>query len=350
MAGRDYEAFWKDLKRGSLDPCYYFYGPADVLKDEAIAELLERTLDPGLRDFNLDIRSAGGLSPEDVSTLCTTLPMMADRRVVVIRDVEAWSRKAKTKAAILRYLERPAKETLLILVQGGGDVEPDTDLAKACHAVEFGLIRRDHAERWVTKRAERHGVILTPEATTHLLVAVDGDLGAAASELAKLAGLGGEGAVSLETVASLLGVRHGETQDDWRDALLADEPARAAGMLRHVLAQPGMSGVKLVTLVGQTLVGLAMTRELYDQGVRDGRLRSAMVSNLKRIRVFGLSYDASAKAWAAAAPRWPTPRIRAALQAALAADQALKGTTISSEHGIITDLVISLAPAVPEAA
>ena len=350
MAGRDYEAFWKDLKRGSIAPCYYFYGTTDVLKDEAIAALLERTLDPGVRDFNLDVRSAGPLSPEDITTLCTTLPMMADRRVVIIRDVEAWARKARTKAAVLRYLEHPAPETLLILVQGGGETDPDAELSKACPAVEFGQIRRDHAERWVTRRAERDGVVLTPEATAHLLLAVDGDLGAAASELAKLAGLGGEGAIGVETVAGLLGVRHGETQDDWRDALLADDPVLAARILPHVLAQPGMSGVRLVTLVGQTLIGLGLARALYDQGVRDSRLSSAIVSSLKRIRVFGMSYDASAKVWAAAAPRWPPARIRAALQAALAADQALKGTTISDEGGILTDLVISLAPAISEAA
>lgn len=350
MAGRDYEAFWKDLKRGSLAPCYYFYGPTDVLKDEAVADLLDRALDPGLRDFNLDVRTAGQLSPEDVETLCSTLPMMADRRVVIIRDVEGWNRKAKTKAAVLRYLERPGPETLLVLVQGGGDPEPDQDLAKAGYAVAFGQMRRDHAERWVTRRAEREGVVLSADATEHLLAAVDGDLGAAASELAKLSGLGGQGEVSVETLAGMLGIRRGETQDDWRDAILADDPVRATEMLPHLLSQPGMSGVKLVTLMGQSLIGLGLARELYDQGTRGSRLQSAIVGTLRRIRVFGLSYDRSARLWAESVPEWTAPRIRGALQATLTADQSLKGTTISDERGILTDLIIALAPAVLEAA
>ena len=42
--------------------------------------------------------------PDAVEALCTTLPMMSDRRLVVIRDVESWNKKARAKTAVLRYL------------------------------------------------------------------------------------------------------------------------------------------------------------------------------------------------------------------------------------------------------
>src|ERR1051326_2311063 len=44
--------------------------------------------------------------------------MMADRRVVIIREVEAWNKRARGKAALLHYLEKPAPETVVVLVQG----------------------------------------------------------------------------------------------------------------------------------------------------------------------------------------------------------------------------------------
>jgi DNA polymerase-3 subunit delta len=343
MAAHDYQAFWSDLKHGRFEPCYYFFGVTDVLKDEAIAHLLDRVLEPGLRDFNVDVRSAGSLLPEEVETLCTSLPMMADRRVVVVRDVEAWTKRAKAKGAILRYLDRPSPETLLILVQGGGQPESDSDLAKKSYTVDFGALRQDHAERWLTKRAGELGLQLDAEAGPHILAAVDGDLGAAASELAKLAGLGDDEIITVDLVSSFLGVRHGETQYDWRDAVLGDQHGRALAMLPHVLSQPGMSGVKLVTLVGTSFIGLALARGHYDQGLRGGRLQSAIIAGLKRARVFGMDYRASARDWSGLAPRWRQNRIRVALGAVLRADQALKSTTISGETGILSDLVLTMA-------
>ena len=343
MAANDYQAFWSDLKRGRTEACYYFFGVTDILKDEAIAHLLDRVLDPGLRDFNVDVRSAGALLPDEVETLCTSLPMMADRRVVVIRDVEAWTKRAKAKGAVLRYLDRPSPETLLILVQGGGHPEPDGELAKKCYAVEFGALRQDHAERWLIKRAEELGLQFDAEAGPHILAAVDGDLGAAASELAKLAGLGDDEIITVDLVSSFLGVRHGETQYDWRDAVLGDQHGRALAMLPHVLSQPGMSGVKLVTLLGSSFIGLGLARDHYDQGLRGGRLQSAIIGSLKRARVFGMDYRTSSREWSSLAPRWSQARITVALRAALRADQALKSTTISGETGILSDLVLTMA-------
>ena len=82
------DALLRSLAKGELAPVYYLHGPEDVLKDEAVRAVVDRALDPALRDFNFDQRSAGQLDPEAISTLCTTLPMMAERRVVVLREVE----------------------------------------------------------------------------------------------------------------------------------------------------------------------------------------------------------------------------------------------------------------------
>lgn len=345
MAALDYAEFWTTLKKGTPAPYYYFYGTEEVLKDEALAALLDLVLEPALRDFNIDQRSAQQLQPDEVITLCTTLPMMADRRVVVIRDVESWVKRSRAKGAVLSYLDQPVPETVLVLIQGGGDPEPDPALASKGTAVAFAPLRRDRALRWLARRAEGLGLALVPEAAAHLLDATEGRLDAVAMELAKLSGLAGTEPVTVAQVEELVGVRHGETPADWRDAVLADQPDRALRMLPHVLAQPGVSGVRLVSLLGQGLVGLALTRGLFDEGRRGGGLIKATIDGLKRGRVWGLDYGESARNWAGWVRAWPADRLRQALRAALEADQALKSTTISTEEGILTDLVLSVATA-----
>ncbi|HEY0351006.1 MAG TPA: hypothetical protein VGC48_02740, partial [Gemmatimonadales bacterium] len=90
MPAHSMESLFRSLTKGSLAPVYYFHGPEDVLKDEAVSAILDRALDPSVRDFNFDQRSAGPLDAEMVHSLCNTLPMLAERRVVLLRDVEAW--------------------------------------------------------------------------------------------------------------------------------------------------------------------------------------------------------------------------------------------------------------------
>lgn len=350
MPSRSWDDLYKAIRKGDLPVAVYLHGTEDPLKDEAIAELLDRALDPSLRDFNLDIRSAASLDPDDVATLLTTLPMMADRRVVIIRDVEAWTKRAKARQAVLRELASPAPETLLILVQGPGEEAPDAELARMAWTVNCERLPPERAARWLVKEAERVGLVLAPAAVEHLVKVLEADLGALRGEVGKLAGLAGGDPLSVEQVSQLLGVRHGETQQDWRDLVLNGEAGRAATLLPNLLAQPGISGVKLVTLVGQALVGTAMARALLDGGKRGRALESAVFDALRRARLWGLDYRTTASQWSGWAARWPAPALREAIAAALDADQALKTTTFSNDAGILTDLVMRLAEPLVEAA
>ncbi len=220
MAAPSFDSFFRGLLKGEVPPAVYLYGPEDVLKEEAVSELLERTLDPSLRDFNLDEVSATSLDPERAETLCTTLPMMAERRVVIVREVEAWNRRAKAKGVILRYLEHPAPETVLVLVQSAGDAAPDKELAARTMAVSADPLPPQRALKWLLRHAKRLGVTLDEDAADHLVRATDASLSLLRTELAKLSGLAGDEPLSLDRVAALLGVRHGETQFDWRDLVL----------------------------------------------------------------------------------------------------------------------------------
>jgi DNA polymerase-3 subunit delta len=348
MPKTPFDTFSRQIKAGQIPRSIYLYGDEDVLKDEALRVILDAVIDPGLRDFNYDVRSAGNLDPDTVEALCTTLPMMADRRLVVIRDVESWNKRARAKAAVLHYLERPAAETVLVLLQGAARREDDradtdADLTRLTCAVEVERVGPKLAEKWVNRRANELGIQLTPEAAAHLVKAVDSDLGAARSELDKLAGLGGGATITLEQVTALLGIRHGETQSDWCDAVLQNQPGRAAAMLPHLLDQTGVSGVGLLIQLGTHLIGLGVARAHYDRGQRGGGLHGAVFNSILKARPAGrLDYKGSAAKWCGVVDAWRKPQIDVAIAAALVADKRLKSTTLADERGVLVDLVMQL--------
>src|SRR5688500_20122521 len=105
MPSLSFDSFSKQIKARDIPAATYLYGGGDVLKDEAVRAVLDRVVDPGLREFNHDVRSAAQLDPDAVEALCTTLPLMADSRLVVILDEEAWNKQAQGKSAVLRDIE-----------------------------------------------------------------------------------------------------------------------------------------------------------------------------------------------------------------------------------------------------
>lgn len=351
MPPHTYDALLRSLPKGELAPVYYLHGPVDILKDEAVQAIVGRALDPGLRDFNFDQRSAGQLDPEAIFSLCTTLPMMADRRVVVLSELEGWKRKPKTRAAFLKYLERPAAETVVVLVQSSAEKDGDKDLVRGAFAVACEPLPSERARRWLLRRATALGVTLEDAAADHLLAATGNDLGSVAAELQKLAALPAGAPLTAAQVGEFVGIRHGETIHDWRNAALDGDAGRAAAMIVPLLDQPGMTAVKLVTLLGTSLAGLGLTRAHYDRGVRGGSLQQLAFRKIGALGLYMLpDWKAESARWARRAAIWPPARIRDALRAARDADQALKNTTISDERGILTDLVFRLTVRQVEAA
>jgi DNA polymerase-3 subunit delta len=351
MSTHTLDALSRSIHQGQLAPAYYFYGPEDVLKDEAVRAILDRALDPGVRDFNLDQRSATQLDSDELHALCNTLPMLAERRVVVLRDVEAWKRKIRSRTEFLRYLENPSTGTLVILVQGAADESEDRELARATYSVRFNPLSPERASKWVLRRAGQLGLTLEPAAADHLVRSLGAELGPLASEVAKLASLPANEPITLERLGNLVGIKHGETLWDWRAAVLDGKTGQAVALLPGILAQPGISGVKLLSLLGTALLGVALTRTFYDRGSRGRALEDAVFKSLLRTRPAGLlGYREEAAAWNRWAPSWPAARLRSALRAALEADQALKSTTISDERGVLADLVLRISLSSEEAA
>jgi DNA polymerase III delta subunit len=263
---------------------------------------------------------------------------------VVLREVEALKRKPKVRAALLQYLGRPAPDTVLVLIQGANEENEDKEIAKAAVAVACEPLPENRVLKWLDRRAKGLGVELPDDAARHLVRAVGGELASLAAELDKLAALPAGEPLTVERVGELVGVRHGETIFDWRDAVLEDRAGPAVRLLGPLLDQPGSSGVKLVTMLGTTLIGVGIARSYYDRRLRGKALDEAVFGVIKRNRVFGLlSWGEEKGRWLRWAPGWPAARVAEGLRSVLMADRALKGTTISDERGILTDMVLRMA-------
>ncbi len=348
MRAYDFDGLWRAVRKGTLHPVYYFHGDEELLKDEAVRHLLDAGIDAAARDFNLDRRRAPELAADDFHALVQTPPMMAERRGVVVTEVEYLQQKKPKaqalRAAVLAYAAHPSPETLLVLVQSGGDTKPDAALARAAQEVALEPLPPERLAGWIRREAERLHAELDDGAVAHLVATVGADLPALAAELAKLAAAVEGRVATVDDVADLVGVRHGETLFDFVDAVTARRSVAAAEMVPRLLDAPGVSGVRLVAARSTALVGVALARALLDEGAGRGAAEGRVFRTIQETRPFGLrEWRLEAGRWTDDAARWTAAELDAALAELLRADRRLKHTTVAGAGEILQEALLSMA-------
>lgn len=138
-----------DIKAGTPSPLYLIVGDDERGKDEVV-HAFDALVPDDIRPFNLERLSAPEIDPASVVAIARTLPLLGDRRVVIVLRAEKWltaKRKGKgdddgaddagggdgasaseDAGALGDYVESPEPSTTLVLV--AADINRSTRLAK----------------------------------------------------------------------------------------------------------------------------------------------------------------------------------------------------------------------------
>src|SRR3989442_9965749 len=143
---------------------YLLHGEEDLLIDQALAALLDRLVPAEERDLNLDVLWATEIAITDLVTRLDTLPFFGRRRVVVVKDADAW--KAPEQERLAAYLEQGAAPSALIPVAQGLDrrrkLEPT--IRRIGEGQEFPRMSVRQLPSWIAEPARHAGRPLDPHA------------------------------------------------------------------------------------------------------------------------------------------------------------------------------------------
>lgn len=332
------------VKKRHFDGAYYVYGDDEFQKNDAVAQLVAAAIEPATRDFNLDTRRAAELDAEALGSLLGTPPMMAERRVAIIREVGALKKDAR--AILDRYLKHPSHDTTVILVAAPG-AKTDKVLQTSTTPMEFNPLDGSRVSRWIAHHVRSElGVEITDGAAELLHEVVGNDLYQLASELDKLASYTNGGVITEDSVSSAVGIRRGETVADFLDKVMQRDATGALNLIPHVLSQPKTSGVSVVMALSTQMLALAWGRSRLDSGLPPGRLEGEYFVLLKSTGAYpARPWGGAARAWAVAARDWKVTDCDRAVVALLAADVALKESRVSSENQILATVVLAICSA-----
>ena len=251
MTGGDLEA---ELDAGRIRPAYLLAGGEPLLRDDALASLEKGVLGTAPRDFNLDRLEVAKTTPGRLEEALSSLPVLAERRLVVLREAEG--RGGKLDEGFTRAIESwiaesdAASSAVLVVVVHKVDrrnkwVKAFKDPAAQidCDPPKGG---RDLA-KFLKEEAQRQGVTLSRDAAGLLGERVDPQLLLLRQEIEKAALLAGPGyPIERKDVEMSVAAVAEEPIWDLTDAIgqgkTADAVALLARMLNHGAAAPAILG------------------------------------------------------------------------------------------------------------
>lgn len=107
------QEFETSLKKSLVPTVCFIYGEEQFLVERAVHALLEKAIDPSLKDFNFNVFFGNESKGVDIIDAAQTLPMFAERRAVLVKRADQL--KAEALEVMLPYIKNPAPGTCLIL-------------------------------------------------------------------------------------------------------------------------------------------------------------------------------------------------------------------------------------------
>ena len=300
---------------------FYLYGGDEFRKEEVVRALVAAHLDPATKDFNFDPLRGTDVDAETLASILATPPMMAEYRVVVLRETEGLAGSPKARTELLNVVASPPPGLALILsatVPQGSKAKFYKELAKKAQSVEFQPFTADDVPGWIMERSRSvHGIEFDVDAAQALGAAIGTNLGILAKELEKLADyVDDRGRVTVQDVEAA-GTRL-PSQDRWRwfDLVGEGRLTEALDAVTVLLAQ-GESGVPLVMGLTTHLLRVGLVSE---HGV--AALEAALPPHQKWL----------ARRMAGQGRKWTPAEIDAALEGLLRVDRLIKASALSDQH------------------
>lgn len=273
------DQLWQELEAGALRPVYLFFGPEEWLKDRAVAEIEKLALAGAMPEFNCDRFRGREARVDEVVAAARTLPMMAPRRLVVVKELEAW--RSEEQERLAEYLEEPVATTCLVLV--AAEVDGRRRMARAAAqtgaVVEFKLLYPAQLSALVRELAKSHGKSIEPEAIELLVELKGNSLQILNQELAKLSlYLDAEKRITREHVSEAVADTKLAGIFEFTDAVGAHQVEAALRTFRRMM-DAGEAPLAVLGMVARHFRLIWKILELEAQGRKPAEMAAALGLN-----------------------------------------------------------------------
>ena len=327
------ELTYHELESGlagkQFSPVYLFYGEEDFLAEEAAQSVIENALTAAQREFNLDVVYGGETDAREIISHASSFPMMSDRRVVLVREMD----RLFNKELLSSYIENPSSTTCLVLLSEKPDFrkKPYVSAKRHGRAFEFKPLYENQVPEWITGRLKLRARAIDGEACKILVAYTGSSLRDIQSEIDKLIiYVGDKKVISADDVREVVGMSKEFNVFELQKHIGAKNLGRSAEILEHML-DAGEPAVMIVAALTRYFVSVWKLSELIRKGA----------SSQEQSREAGI-HPYFLREYLAVLQHYSLQEIEHAFELLAVADEKIK-TTMMDHKQILLMAIIQLA-------
>ena len=239
-SGISYESIMKDLKARKFAPVYVLMGDEPFYIDKICDYIMENVLQPDERDFNQTVVFGADITAAQVADLCKGYPMMAEHRVVVVKEAQ----NLRILEALEKYLENPVKSTILVYCYKNGTIDRRKKFLPRAEQVGVVFESKKLYDRQLPAFVENYlkarKATIEPKATQMIADHIGADLHRLTSELDKLliSLPDGDRRVTPEIVEKEIGVSKDFNAFELRSAIISRDVFKANQITKYFDSNP----------------------------------------------------------------------------------------------------------------
>lgn len=324
------ESVLRQLKKGTLNPVYLFYGESHFRLEKVLTEIRDTFIPETARDLNEQLFYGGETQPSTILDSARSLPFMSPNRLIIVRRTENFPPSALE--AFLPYLEKPVPSTCLIFVSGKTNFKLRFYkwMREEGWSVGFHRLRDREIIPWLRRTAREMGTDMDGEACAFLFQMVGNRLQDLYSELEKLSLRYGQGPVGREEVKELAIFSRAYTVFELMDEVSFRRSESSLRVLNRFLEEEDRgAALKVLGMLNRQIRLISHTKRVLEGG--------GQVKDLPRkVGIPGFLGNKIAEQ----SRKWNFEEIEDALHLLYRSDGLLKRG--SSERTVLENIVISL--------
>jgi len=271
------------IKKGNFENVYFFCGPEEYIKNAALSALRSAILPEGMEMVNEATLS--NPSADELIAAMETFPFMAERRLVIVKDLKALQQSGDDdapagEAKLLLDALLAAPDTACTVIWHSGKLDERKSFAKKLlqmpGAVKFEYLTGRELNAWAQKEASKRGKKIAPEALEEFLFNSGPDLQSILGSLEQLCAYVLEREViALEDVEEVVRPSLESTVFAMIDAIMADNMPKAQKMVKNLL-DAGEARYGILAMLIRQLRLMADLRVMAEARRSADEIRSAL--------------------------------------------------------------------------
>lgn len=157
-----------EVRSGNFKPLYLLMGDEPYYPELVCQAIIDSCIDESFKDFNESIFYGLDVTPDIVGTAAREFPMMAERRLVVVKEAQ----NLKGIEDLARYCEQPTDSTVLVLLMHKASADKRKALYKTILkngvVLESPAIRDYELPAWIQSYYRSRGLDIAPDAAVLL--------------------------------------------------------------------------------------------------------------------------------------------------------------------------------------